>query len=89
MTTATHHTGDVFGLSVSSSSTVAPRTKTLHPIKQVDFHRSPYPDTRDTQRTLTNITCGEKFFVRIVALVLNSGSKNGTLGKRGEECRKC
>ena len=93
-----------FGSSVSSSSTVAPRTNTSHSMKQFDFHGIPStvtlcksvsisgrsPLRRDARRrTLTNIACGEKFFVRIVVLVLNSGLKNDTLGKKGEERRKC
>ena len=93
-----------FGSSVSSSSTVAPRTNTSHSMKQFDFHGLPStvtlckpvnvsihsPPRSDTQRrTLTNIACGEKFFARIVVLVLNSGLKNETLGKNGEERRKC
>jgi len=44
---------------------------------------------RDTRHTLTNIACGEKFFVRMVVVVLNSGLKNDTLGKNGEERRNC
>jgi len=38
---------------------------------------------------LTNIACGEKFFVWMVVLVLKSGLKNDTLGKNGEERRNC
>jgi hypothetical protein len=45
--------------------------------------------TRDTGTHIDIIACGEKFFARMVVLVLNSGLKNDTLGKNGEERRNC
>lgn len=71
-------------------------------MKQFDFHSCPSTvtlceirqlarrsDTTTRKRTLTNIAWDEKFFVRIVVFVLNSGLKNDTLGKNGEESKNC
>jgi hypothetical protein len=45
--------------------------------------------TREVERTLTYIACGEKFFTQMVILVLNSGLKNDMLRRKREERRNC